>query len=52
MAPRRPLLWVTRVLALLAYGAAINYVVWRWRRIVHTSYWMRCVRASCRASSI
>ncbi len=41
MAPRRAFLWLTRILSLLAYGAAINYVLWRWRRIVDTSYWIR-----------
>lgn len=44
MTSRQCLLWLTRALSLLAYGAALNYVIWRWRRIIDTSYWMRCVR--------
>jgi len=34
----------TQVLALLAFCAALRYVAWRWRRVVDTSYWVRCVQ--------
>lgn len=30
---------ITRILAVLAFCAALRYVVWRWRRVIDTSYW-------------
>ena len=34
---------LTLVLAIVAFGLALRYVVWRWRRVIHTSYWVRWV---------
>jgi hypothetical protein len=33
--------WVMRLLMIIAWVAGINYVVWRWRRFIDTSYWIR-----------
>ena len=34
---------LTQVLAIVAFGLALRYVVWRWRRVIDTSYWVRYV---------
>lgn len=34
-------LWLSRVLSVVAWLAGLNYVVWRWRRVLQTSYWLR-----------